>query len=113
MSSLRTAPRRRETPPPPPDSATHQRIARALAEHGDTAAVARRLRVAQAHVAAVARTLPPPPEPDPAPPPAEWELLSEAIARMIARQGDEAERHHLRLAWLRARHTPYRRTRDG
>lgn len=44
-----------------------------------------------------------------APPRADWELLAEAIARMIPRQTDEAERYHLRVALLRARYTPWRR----
>jgi hypothetical protein len=41
-------------------------------------------------------------------PRADWELLSEAIARMIRRQTDETERYHLRVAFLRARYTPWR-----
>lgn len=119
MSSLRIAPRARATPPPTPDSGLARRIAAQIAAGADDAAIARGLRVARAHVAHVrglgpTSDLAPVPPPAPpvaviaAPPPPAWAVLSEAIPRMILRQQDETERYHLRVAFLRARYTPWR-----
>ncbi|HMQ32384.1 MAG TPA: hypothetical protein PKD53_16750 [Chloroflexaceae bacterium] len=118
MSSLRLAPRARATPPPAPGSSQWRAIAAALAAGEGEATVARRLRRARAHVAHVRAALPgptsdlapaaPPVAVLPAPVQPAWEALSEAIARMIRRQDDEAERYHLRIAFLRARYTPWR-----
>lgn len=110
MSSLRLVPRSRTPPPPPPPgSALARRIAAQIAAGADDATIARGLRVARAHVAHVRAGLPAPPaEVLPAAPRPAWEVLSEAIARMILRQQDETERYHLRVAFLRARYTPWR-----
>ena len=51
------------------------------------------------------------PAPAPAPARAEWEVLSEALVRMITREDDPKRKHELRLALLRTRHTPYMEAR--
>lgn len=123
MSSLRLAPRARSSPPPAAGTWAWRAITAALTAGADDGAIARRLRVARAHVAHVRAHLPAPgptsdlapvlPPAPPvtvilAPPPPAWEVLSDAITRMIRRQEDETERYHLRVAFLRARYTPWR-----